>query len=480
MADPLAPPKKKLYIETVGCQMNLLDSELVVGKLRNEGYELTNNIQEADAILYNTCSVRQHAEDKIYSALGRIKRIKQRRPEVAIGVLGCMAQKDQKQIFQRAPHVDVVIGPGQIGRVSELLEKARTDQAPQLAVSLARNAGNRETVTGSFEEYDPLREPAMRPSPYQAFVRIMMGCDKFCTYCIVPSVRGPEQSRPPRSILDEARQLADQGVKEITLLGQTVNSYKFREPDGRTTRLSDLLYGLHEIPGLARIKFITNFPNDMTDDLLQAVRDLPRVARYLHVPAQSGCDEVLGRMKRLYTVGLYDEMMHRIRETIPDCAVSSDFIVGFCGETEASFQKSVELVERSRFKNSFIFKYSPRTGTKADSLYPDDVPDEVKKRRNNDLLAIQTAISLEDNRPFIGRRVEVLVEGPSKAAAKREDEGPGRGPKQLTGRTTCDRIVVFEGNERLIGQTARVEVEDASPVTLFGRVVTSDLTVIQA
>src|SRR4051812_27272019 len=277
MADPAPPGKKKLYIETVGCQMNLLDSELVVGKLRHEGYELTDDIDQADTILYNTCSVRQHAEDKIYSALGKLRRLKERKPEVSIGVLGCMAQKDQGLILRRAPHVDVVIGPGQLGKVGDLLDRSRAEGTPQMAVSLPRNAGKRDEVQASFEEYDPLREPEMRPSPHQAFVRVMMGCDKFCTYCIVPSVRGPEQSRPPAVIVDEARQLVDQGVKEITLLGQTVNSYSFPEADGRDVRLADLLLRLHDIPGLARLKFITNFPNDMTDDLLQAVRDLPRV-----------------------------------------------------------------------------------------------------------------------------------------------------------------------------------------------------------
>jgi tRNA-2-methylthio-N6-dimethylallyladenosine synthase len=468
-------PRKKLYIETVGCQMNLLDSELVVGKLRNEGYELTDDIGQADTILYNTCSVRQHAEDKIYSALGRIKNLKRDKPHVSIGVLGCMAQKDQGQILRRAPHVDVVIGPGQLGRVSELLEEARADGKPKMAVSLPRTAGTREAITASFAEYDPLREPAMRPSPFQAFVRIMMGCDKFCTYCIVPSVRGPEQSRPPGAIVEESRTLADQGVKEITLLGQTVNSYKFREPDGRITRLSDLLASLHEIDGVERIRFITNFPNDMTDDLLQAVRDLPRVSRYLHVPAQSGCDEVLRRMKRGYSVALYDEMLHRVRETVPDAAVSSDFIVGFCGETEASFRKSMELVERARFKNSYIFKYSPRTGTKADTILIDDVPEEVKRRRNNELLALQNRISAEDHRAFVGRTVEVLVEGPSKSAPG--GLGPGEFG-QLTGHTRCDRIVVFEGPGRLIGQFLPVEIEGSSLLTLFGRAVTLESVAI--
>jgi tRNA-2-methylthio-N6-dimethylallyladenosine synthase len=470
MSDATAPRKKKLYIETVGCQMNVLDSELVVAKLRSEGYELTGDIEQADTILYNTCSVRQHAEDKIYSALGRVRKIKERKPEVSVGVLGCMAQKDQALILKRAPFVDVVVGPGQLAKVSELLVIAQEERTPQVAVSLPRTGGSRDSVTASFEEYDPLREPSMRSSPFQAFVRVMMGCDKFCTYCVVPSVRGPEQSRPASVIVEEAKQLADQGVIEITLLGQTVNSYKSIESSGRTVRLSDLLERLHEVPGIERIKFITNFPNDMTDDLLQAVRDLPRVSRYLHVPAQSGCDLVLKRMKRLYTVAFYDEMLARIRQTVPEATVTSDFIVGFCGETEASFEKTMRLVERSRFKNSYIFKYSTRQGTKADDLYPDDVSEEVKKRRNHDLLALQNGICLEENRRLIGRTFDVLVEGPSKSAAK-FDTSEGFG--QLTGRTRCDRIVVFEGHDRLTGTTVHVAIEDAGAVTLFGEVVTS-------
>ncbi len=462
-------PRKKLYIETVGCQMNVLDSELVVARLREDGYELTDRISEADTVLFNTCSVRQLPEDKVYSALGRIKHLKQTKPDAQIGVLGCMAQKDQAEILKRAPHVDVVIGPGQIARVAELLKQAREERTPQVAVSLARNAGSRLTVVDSFESYDPLREPSMRPSPFQAFVRVMMGCDKFCTFCIVPSVRGPEQSRSPESILAECRMLASQGVREITFIGQTVNSYKYRSGDGRNTRLSDLLSAAHEIEGVDRLKFLTNYPNDMTDDLLQAVRDLPKVSRYLHVPVQSGCDDVLRRMKRNYSVALYDEMMARIRETIPGHSISSDFIVGFCGETEESFQKSLRLLERSRFKNSFIFKYSTRPGTKADSLYPDDIPEEVKKRRNNDLLAVQTIISQELNREFIGQEVEVLVEGPSERATRGL---PERGPiPLLVGRTQCDRIAVFQGAERLIGKLVKVRVVDATQVTLFAEPV---------
>jgi tRNA-2-methylthio-N6-dimethylallyladenosine synthase len=462
---------KKLYIETVGCQMNMLDSELVVASLRKQGYELVRSPREADTILFNTCSVRQHAEDKIYSALGRLKNAKTASPHKIIGVLGCMAQKDQEQIFKRAPYVDLVVGPGQLHQIPQLLEEIAAGSGPKLEVSLDRKEGSRREIEESFESYDPLRDPQMRPTPYQAFVRIMIGCDKFCTYCIVPSVRGPEQSRPASQIEAEVRQLAAEGCKEVTLLGQTVNSYKHAEA-GKTSRLADLLYRIHDIEGLARIKFVTNYPKDMTDELLQAVRDLPKCSHYLHIPVQSGSDAVLQRMKRGYTVGQYREMFARIRETIPDAAVTSDFIVGFCGETDDDFQQSMELLQECRFKNSFIFKYSPRPGTKGYDLYEDDVAEEVKRRRNNELLAAQNAISEEDNQPFVGRTVEVLVEGPSKVARKHEHDHAEGAPVQLTGRTMCDRIVVFAGNRRQIGQILPIAVYDANAFTLFGSVVT--------
>jgi tRNA-2-methylthio-N6-dimethylallyladenosine synthase len=461
---------QKLYIETVGCQMNVLDSELVVGSLRRQGYVLTQKLTEADVILFNTCSVRQHAEDKIYSALGRLRPHKRRHPDTVIGVLGCMAQKDQELIRRRAPHVDIVCGTGQLARLPELVAEVRRTGTPQLALSLDRKEGSRHEVERSFESYDPLREPSMRPSPFQAYVRIMIGCDKFCTYCIVPSVRGPEQSRHPEHIAAEVRQLAGEGCKEVTLLGQTVNSYKYDLGNGRRFRLSDLLDRIHDTAGIERLKFITNFPRDMTDDLLDAVRDLPKVCSYLHVPAQSGCNAVLRRMKRLYTVEYYRDMLARCRERVSGVSISSDFIVGFCGETEASFQRTCDLVREAGFKNSYIFKYSPRPGTKGHELFADDVPEEIKKRRNNDLLAIQNSVSLADHQRWIGQTVEVLVEGPSKTALK-HDAGP---VTQLTGRTMADHIVVFDGNERLIGRTVRVAVDEATAFTLFGTVETDE------
>jgi tRNA-2-methylthio-N6-dimethylallyladenosine synthase len=460
---------QKLYLETVGCQMNVLDSELVVGSLRRLGYQLTDQATAADVILFNTCSVRQHAEDKIYSALGRLKGHKQRHPHKIVGVLGCMAQKDQELIRKRAPHVDIICGTGQLAQLPALIDQARLTGELQMALSLERQ-GDRHEVERSFESYDPLREASMRPNRFQAYVRIMIGCDKFCTYCIVPSVRGPEQSRRPDQIVAEARQLADEGCKEITLLGQTVNSYRFQSPAGRTWHLADLLQSINDINGIERIKFVTNFPRDMSDDLLDAVRELPKVGPYLHVPVQSGCNEVLKRMKRLYTVEYYREMLQRCRERVPGVAISSDFIVGFSGESEESFERSCVLARDAGFKNSFIFKYSPRPGTKGHEIYADDVPEEVKKRRNNDLLAIQNAVSLADHRLQIGKVVHVLVEGPSKNALK---EGPTSGPMQMTGRAPTDHIVVFDGNPRLTGQVVQVAVEEATSFTLFGSILTS-------
>ncbi len=453
----------RVYIETVGCQMNVLDSELVIGALRKNGYTLTDSHDDADVILFNTCSVREHAEEKTYSALGRVIPHKKARPEMVVGVIGCMAQKDQELIRERAPYVDMVVGTGQLAQIPMLIENWKANREPQFALSLGRSDASRGDVEASFESYDPARDPSMRPTPFQAFVRIQIGCDKFCTYCVVPSTRGPEQSRSPEHILSESRQLVDQGCKEITLLGQTVNSYVHG-----TTRFSDLIARLHDLNGLERIRFVTNYPKDMTDDLLDVVRELPKVVKYLHVPVQSGCDEMLRRMKRNYTVAFYREMLARCRVRVPGVSVSSDFIVGFCGETDESFQKTLDLVTEAKFKNSFIFKYSERPGTKAADRFPDDVPEDLKKRRNNDLLLAQNANCVVEHRGWVGRSVDVLVEGPSKLSRRRGTV------EQLTGRTMHDHIVVFDAPERLIGATVTIDITEASPFTLFGTVRTAE------
>jgi len=462
---------RRVYIHTVGCQMNVLDSEMVVADLKRHGYTIVDSPKQADCVLYNTCSVREHAEEKVYSALGRLRETKARHPEKTIGVLGCMAQKDQELIFKRAPFVDLVVGPGQLHTIPTLLQNVREGKGRQMAISLSRKAGSQAVIARSHETFDPLRDPTMRPTPFQAYLRIQIGCDKFCTYCVVPNTRGPEQGRPPEQILSEAQTLAQQGCLEITLLGQTVNSYRYVE-DGTTTDMSSLLERLHEIDGIERIKFVTNYPKDMTERLLTTVRDLPKVSPYLHVPAQSGSDEVLKRMRRGYTVADYMEMIERVERILPEATISSDFIVGFCGETEEDFQKSVRLIERCRFKNSFIFQYSERSGTKAAERLPDDIPREVKSRRNNELLAVQDTIAKEDNLKLVGRQMEVLVEGPSKVGVKAD---PEQALVQMIGRTHCDRIVVFDGNRRQAGQFLTITIDDASSHTLVGRVKTVEV-----
>jgi tRNA-2-methylthio-N6-dimethylallyladenosine synthase len=472
---------QRLFIDTVGCQMNVLDSEMVVASLRRQGYEVTPELNSADVLLFNTCSVREQAENKTYSALGRLKTLKKNHPEKIIGVMGCMAQKDQKLVFDRAPFVDLVVGPGQLHQIPALLDKIRAGQGQQMAVSMGRREGTVEEIKRSHETFDPLRDPTMRPTPFQAYLRIQIGCDKFCTYCIVPSTRGPEQGRPPEQIIAEAQILAEQGCKEIILLGQTVNSYKFKTAE-KIWRLADLLYALHDIQGIERLKFVTNYPKDMTQSLLNAMRDLPKASPYIHVPLQSGSNTILERMKRGYTVEDYRETMHRIRETLPHAAVTSDFIVGFSGETDVDFQLTCDAVREFRFKNSFIFKYSERPGTKGAELLPDDISYELKNARNNELLAIQNRISEEENLKFLGQTVQVLVEGPSKQAERQAEAEPGfsletspeasSGPLQLMGRTPCDRIVVFEGNLRQVGQTLPIVIYDTAPHTLFGAVTT--------
>ncbi|MEM6363084.1 MAG: tRNA (N6-isopentenyl adenosine(37)-C2)-methylthiotransferase MiaB [Planctomycetota bacterium] len=469
---------KTVYIKTVGCQMNVLDSEMVIADLRRNGYSVVDTPGDADLLLYNTCSIRENAEEKIYSALGKLRETKAANPSKTIGVLGCMAQKDQDTIFRRAPFVDMIVGPGQLHAIPDLLGKIHSGQGRQMAVSLGRKDDRQSVVARSHETFDPLRDPTMRPTPFQAYLRIQIGCNKFCTYCVVPNTRGPEQGRDPDQIVAEAELLAEQGCLEITLLGQTVNSYRHRNGAVQTD-LADLLQRLHEIDGIERLKFVTSYPKDMSVKLLETVRDLPKCSPYLHVPAQSGSDVMLKRMKRGYTISDYMRMFERIETILPEATVSSDFIVGFCGETDQDFQQSVDLIERCRFKNSFIFQYSERGGTKAASTLVDDVPRAVKVARNNELLAVQDRISKEDNQNLVGSTVQVLVEGPSKKASQAaladDDE---HAVLQMIGRTHCDRIVVFDGKRRQAGQLLDIHVDQALTHTLIGRVQTVECVAI--
>lgn len=470
--------QQTVFLETFGCQMNVLDSELVMGRLREAGYSRVDGPDDADLVLLNTCSVRQRAEEKVLSRLGDLKWCKQRRPEMLIGVLGCMAQRDAAGIHEQAPHVDIFCGPGELGELTALIGQALAGDRPAIAVT--RDWSRRQDVSkrarnDSLEALDRSRLPAGSGPLIQAYIRVQRGCDKFCSYCVVPFVRGPERSRPPDQVVAEARRLAEAGAVEITLLGQTVNSYACREND-RVVRLPELLERLHEVEGIRRLRFVTNFPGDFDDSIFRAMRDLPKVCEYLHIPAQSGATRMLAAMRRGHTAEQYDALIGRAREIVPGISLAGDLIVGFSGETDEDFQASCDLVRRAGYKNIFVFKYSPRPGTLADRNVPDDVPMDVKRRRNRELLAIQSEISAKQNAAMVGRRVEILVEGYSKAAKKArrnqaESDGKSdwRSKNQLTGRTRGDQIVVFEGDETMIGTLADIEITSTTDLTLHGR-----------
>ena len=447
--------RKTVYIETMGCQMNVLDSELVLGQLRARNYRSVDSMEEADVMLVNTCSVRGHAEQKALSRLGTAKKPKRRNPDMIVGVIGCMAERDPDGIFSRVPYVDLVCGPGELNKLPAMIDEVR--ESRRKMVALTQDKKRKSTLLERALQYDSVealdlsRDPAPAQNVLQSYVRIQRGCDKFCTFCVVPFTRGKERSRPPQQIVDESRMLVDRGAREITLLGQTINSYCSQE-DGRSVRLADLLYRLNDIAGLERIRFVTSYPGDFTDDIFEAMRDLPKVCEYLHLPVQSGSNAVLRRMKRQYTVEGYLELIARGREMVPGMTLATDFIVGFCGETDAEFEESCALLERVRVKNIFCFKYSPRPDTVADRALPNDVPDATKRERNIRMLKLQEQISLPQNQAMIGQTVEVLTEGYSKAAIKAQEAEQSRGEEiswrrsdQLVGRTGTDRIVVFNG-----------------------------------
>lgn len=433
----------KIWIETFGCQMNQLDSELIVGRMKREGYALTDRQEEADVLLFNTCSVREHAEERAMSHAGGLKHLKRRRPDVVVGMVGCAAQRMGDEIFDRLPHVQLVVGPRKFGAIPRLVEEVRRTGLRRIALDDCDD----EFIDGG-------ETPSARGTPFQAWVKAMEGCDMSCAFCVVPTTRGGEVSRPPETIVEEARRLAGEGVVEITLLGQTIDSYgKGLKP---TIDLGGLLRRVHEVEGIRRIRFITSHPSFVRESLIDAMAELPKVCKYLHMPAQSGSDAVLQRMRRGYTSAKYLALVDRLRERVPGVEIAGDFIVGFPGETEEDFGRTLALSERVRYQNCFVFQYSPRPGTEA-AAFADDVPAAEKVRRNHALLALQERVSLGKNSAFPGREVEVLVEGPSKT-------NPGR----QTGRTDSNRLVHFEAGRDLRGQFVRVRVEHATAVCLIG------------
>jgi tRNA-2-methylthio-N6-dimethylallyladenosine synthase len=437
---------RKVYLENYGCQMVALDNELILGGLQRMGYRRTESERDADVILINTCAVREHAEERVFSRVGLLRAIKRRRPDVVIGLLGCMAQNWQERVFERAPFVDLVVGPRHFGAVPRLVEEVARTRARRVAC---------EEHDAEFLE--PHHTPDGRAAPFQAYVKAIEGCDLSCTFCIVPRVRGPEVSRPPDEIVEEVRRLAAEGVVEVTLLGQTINSY------GKGLRpridLAGLLERVHEVEGIRRIRFITSHPSYVRPRLIEAMRDLPKVCPYLHFPAQSGSNRILAAMRRGYTRERYLALCDALRAEVPRLALASDFIVGFPGETPADFEETLDLVERVRFQNAFVFKYSARPGTAAAEM-ADDVPEEEKRRRHSMLLEAQQRISREINTTRIGTLEEVLVEGPSKT-----------NPARWTGRTDRHQIVIFPPAEGVApGMFANVRIEDATAVALYGEV----------
>lgn len=467
----------KVYIETLGCQMNRLDSELVVSLLQAAGHRIVHNRRGAEVVLYNTCSVRQHAEDKVYSRLGVDAKRKTTRPYI-VGVLGCMAQREGGSLARRYSAIDLLCGPGQLHELPRLLETVCSGRKA-VALDPSRRAFHGVRSAEAIEAVDLSRDPNCAPSRSQAFVRVMRGCNRFCTYCIVPYVRGPEKSRSPDSIELEVKKLLDSGRSEITLLGQTVNRYR-HESGGSITRFADLLERLSPLPGLRRLRFVTSHPLDFGRDLMETMRGLPNVCPYIHVPAQSGSDAVLKRMHRGYTRARYDELVDAARDIVPDVVLAGDFIVGFPGETDEDHAASLDLIRRSGYKNAFIFKYSPRPGTPAEKRYADDVPEAIKGRRNMDLLAAQKEAGLAHHHEYIGRTLEVLVTGKSARERKhdaRQEASPDHTSKnaprdlvQLQGRSRGDHIVLFQGPESLIDKYSNVHITDASDLSLFGEI----------
>ena len=441
---------RRVYFASFGCQMNMLDSELVLGDLARGGYERAEQMKDADVVLINTCSIRDHAEAKVWSLLGRARQVKEHRPRMKIGVMGCMAQRVKEDIVRRAPHVDLVLGTSTFRSAVQDLEDL--------------DAGGRivRTARRPTPEFlpDADRNVKVRPDPFRAFVTVMRGCNHDCTYCIVPHTRGKEVSRPIEEILTEVRALVDDGVREITFLGQNINTYgQDLHPQRRHEgALCDLLEAAAPIDGLDRIRFLTSNPFDMTEDMMRRFGQLPKVMPWLHIPAQSGSDRVLERMRRTYTVDQYHEVVGWARRHVPGVQITSDFIVGFSGETEEDFEASRALVASMGFLQTYVFKYSLRPRTLAARQLPDDVPEEVKQRRNVALLETQDAVSLERNRGLIGKRLEILVEGPSKSD-----------PRRVTGRDMAHRLVHCDGDASLAGRMVVVEVTEAGPHCLIGR-----------
>jgi len=430
------------FIRTYGCQMNELDSELMVGQLEKRGLKRTREESEADLLIFNTCSIRDLAERKVMGKIGKLGRKEKR---ALIGVTGCMAMAKKDTLFRKLPHIDFIIGTNNISDLNNVLDEVLTTGRPSIRTD------------DQFEEnLDYL--VAKRDDPVKAFVSIIRGCDKFCTYCVVPYTRGQEVSRPPESIEEECRRLVDQGYKEITLLGQNVNSYGKDKPEWNCL-FHDLLYRLDKIPGLERIRFMTSHPVDITRHLMEAIRDLPSMCEFVHFPLQAGSNRILKKMHRIYTVEQYLEKVAQLREIVPHVSLGTDIIVGFPTETEEEFQQTYDRVKEIGYSIAFIFSYSARKGTPA-FRWKDDIPEEVKNDRLQRLLSLYDEMATEEKKKMLDSEVEVLVE------SRNRDE------LHLKGRTRCWKKVIFPGGDPLIGTLQKVKIHGYSHQTLLGELAT--------
>ena len=444
--NPLATggAEKKLFIETYGCQMNVADSEVVASIMQMAGYALCDKIEEADAIFVNTCSIRDNAEQKVLSRLAYFQSLRKHHKPLVIGVLGCMAERVREQLVAENG-VDLVAGPDSYLDLPNLVGAAeRGEKAVNVELS----------TTETYREVIPSRIGLNRIS---GFISIMRGCNNFCSYCIVPYTRGRERSREPESILGELADLKAKGFKEVTLLGQNVNSYRYERPDGTVVDFPALLAMVAQAAGEMRVRFTTSHPKDMSDETLHVIAAWPNLCHHIHLPVQSGSNRILKLMNRKYTREWYLDRIAAIRRILPDCGITTDMFSGFHSETEEDFEETLSLMREVGFDSAFLFKYSERPGTYASKHLPDDVPEEVKIARLQRMIDLQNELSLESNRRDIGHEFEVLVEGFSK-----------RSREQLFGRTSQNKVVVFDKGNHRIGQLVRVRVTDASSATLLG------------
>lgn len=438
--------EKKLFIETYGCQMNVADSEVVASVMQMAGYEMTEEIQDADAIFVNTCSVRDNAEQKVLGRLQYFQSLKRKKKHLLVGVLGCMAERVKEDLIANH-HVDLVAGPDSYMDLPNLIAAAENGEKV-INVELS----TQET----YKDVMPLKLPGVHIS---GFVSIMRGCNNFCSYCIVPYTRGRERSREVNSILNEIRDMRDKGFKEVTLLGQNVNSYLY-EQDGEQVNFSSLLEKVAlEAPNM-RIRFVTSHPKDMSDETLHVIAKYPNISQYIHLPAQSGSSKILKVMNRKYTREWYLDRIAAIRRILPECAISTDLFCGFHSETEEDFQETLSLMREVGYDSAYLFKYSERPGTYAAKHLEDDVPEEVKVRRLQEMIDLQNKLSEESNLRDIGKVFEVLIEGYSK-----------RSREQLFGRTSQNKVVIFDKKNFHVGQFIRVKIQRASSATLFGEPV---------